>query len=189
MLEQWDKSIHAADSALAKGYHHPAIWTWLAWSLDMSDRDSLALVYYDSTIAGRRPYPSPTEWHNRGRILEDSKRTSAAIASYDSAIAQSPKYGDAWHSKGRLVRRIAGPKSALRLLETAVECDSSNWFYWGDLAQCQDLLGLNRKALDSYREARRQGPEDWGYLGVVDKRIEVLEADSIRRSHESRGGR
>jgi tetratricopeptide (TPR) repeat protein len=144
-----------ADKALERFPHEPELLAAKAVALGRSGDLQGALSFSDAAIEERGD--APYVWLARGDVLL-ARKESRADYCFQKAFLLAP--GD-WfvHWLAARVRCYYEQFAlALKLLQQALEWNSSHFLLWLELGQCQKALGLMGPARHSFQQAQQLNP-------------------------------
>ena len=144
-----------ADKALEKFPREPELLAAKAVALGRTGDLQGALAFSDAAIEERGD--TPYIWLARGDVLLTRKEPRADYC-FDKAMLLAPRdWFVAW-----LAARIRYFHEqfvlALKLMQSAVEWNTSHFLLWLDLGRCQQALGLVGPAHNSYTQAHQLNP-------------------------------
>ena len=145
-----------ADKALERFPHEPELLASKAVALGRSGDLQGALAFSDASIEERGD--TPYIWLARGDVLL-ARQEPRADYCFEKALLLAPKdWFIAW-----LAARIRSYYEqfvlALKLLQQAVERNTSHFLLWLELGQCQQALGLVGPAHNSFVQAQQLNPQ------------------------------
>ena len=145
-----------ANKALERSPREPELLAAKAVALGRNGELDEALAFSDASIEERGD--SPYLWLARGDVLL-AREESRADYCFDKAVALSP--GD-WVTVWLAARIRYFYKqfaAALKLLQQAIELNTTHFLLWLQLGQCQLALGLAGPAERSFQQARQLNPQ------------------------------
>jgi tetratricopeptide (TPR) repeat protein len=144
-----------ADKALEKFANHPELLAAKAVALARSGDLETALAFSDASVEDRGD--SPYIWLARADVML-AREESRADFCFDRALMQEQNsWLVAWLAARIRVfyRQFA---LALKLLQRALELNSTHFLLWLELGQCQEALGLTGPATSSFEQASQLNP-------------------------------
>ena len=145
-----------ADKALERFPHEPELLAAKAVALGRSGDLQGALAFSDASIEERGD--TPYVWLARGDVLL-ARREQRANYCFEKALLLAP--GDwfiAWLA-ARIRYYYEECSLALKLLQQAIEWNTSHFLLWLELGQCQQALGLIGMARHSFKQAQQLNPQ------------------------------
>ncbi|HEY9172308.1 MAG TPA: tetratricopeptide repeat protein [Verrucomicrobiae bacterium] len=145
-----------ASKALEQFPREPELLAAKAVALGRAGEREEALAYSDASIEERGD--TPYIWLARGDVLL-ARAESRADYCFDKALALAP--GDwvtAWLA-ARIRFFYRQFAVALKLLQQAIELNTTHFLLWMQLGQCQLALGLAGPAARSFQQARELNPQ------------------------------
>ncbi len=145
-----------ANKALGTFPREPELLAAKAVALARSGELDEAIAYSDAAIEERGD--TPYIWLARGDVLL-ARKESRADYCFDKALALTP--GDwvtAWLA-ARIRFFYQQFVAALKLLQQAIELNTTHFLLWLQLGQCQLALGLTGPAERSFQQARQLNPQ------------------------------
>ena len=145
-----------ADKALERFPHEPELLAAKAVALARSGDLQGALAFSDAAIEERGD--TPYIWLARADVLL-AREEQRADYCFEKALLLAPKdWFIAWLA-ARIREYYEQFVLALKLLQQAVEWNTSHFLLWLELGQCQQALGLTGLARDSFEQARQLNPQ------------------------------
>jgi len=145
-----------ANKALERFPREPELLAAKAVALARNGEFDDALAFSDASIEERGD--APYLWLARGDVLL-AREESRADYCFDKALALAP--GDwviAWLA-ARIRHYYQHFVAAMKLLEQALEWNTTHFLLWLELGRCQLALGLAGPAKHSFRQARQLNPQ------------------------------
>jgi tetratricopeptide (TPR) repeat protein len=145
-----------ADKALEQFPDNPELLAAKAVALGRDGDLQEALAFSDASIEERGD--TPYIWLARGDVLLARKETRADYC-FEKALAMAP--GDwfiAWLA-ARIRYFYKQFAAALKLLQQALEVNSTHFLLWLELGRCQLALGMAGPAEQSFDHARQLNPD------------------------------
>src|SRR5580765_2303963 len=155
-LGEFREAMLWADKALERLPHEPELLAAKAVALARSGDLKGALVFSDESIAefGDKPYV----WLARGDVMLARKEQRADYC-FEKALMLAPRdWFIAWLA-ARIRQYYEQFALALKLLQQAVEWNTSHFLLWLNLGQCQQALGLTGPAEGSFKIAKELNPK------------------------------
>jgi tetratricopeptide (TPR) repeat protein len=155
-LGEWREAKLWADKALERFPHEPELLAAKAVALARGGDLEAALTFSDASISERGD--SAYVWLARGDVLLSRKEHRADYC-FDKALFLAPRDWFVtwlaarvriWHEQFAL---------ALKLLQQALEWNTSHFLLWLELGRCQMRLGLVVPARNSFDQARQLNPQ------------------------------
>lgn len=144
-----------ADKALERFPHEPELLAAKAVALGRNGDLQGALAFSDASIEERGD--TPYIWLARGDVLL-AREEHRADYCFEKALLLAPKdWFVAWLA-ARIRFYHAQFVLALKLVQQAIEWNSSQYFLWLQQGQCQQALGLVAPARHSYTQAQQLNP-------------------------------
>jgi tetratricopeptide (TPR) repeat protein len=145
-----------ADKALERFAHEPELLAAKAVALGRSGDLQGALVFSDASIEERGD--TPYVWLARADVLL-ARRENRADYCFQKALLLAPNsWFIAWLA-ARIHYYYHQFALALKLLQQAVEWNTSHFLLWLELGHCQEGLGLIGPARTSFRRAQELNPQ------------------------------
>src|SRR5580765_6923315 len=145
-----------ADKALERFPHEPELLAAKAVALGRSGDLQGALAFSDASIEERGD--TPYIWLARADVLLARKEQRADYC-FEKALMLAPRdWFIAWLA-ARIRQYYEQFALALKLLQQAVEWNTSHFLLWLNLGQCQQALGLTGPAEGSFKIAKELNPK------------------------------
>lgn len=144
-----------ADKALERMPHEPELLAAKAVALARQGDLQEALAFSDASIEERGD--TPYIWLARGDVLLAREETRADYCFEKALMLAGADWFIAWLA-ARIRKFYKQFAYALKLLQKAVELNSSHFLLWFEMGQCQQALGLVGPARDSFGVARQLNP-------------------------------
>jgi Flp pilus assembly protein TadD len=144
-----------ADKALEKFPSEPELLAAKAVALARSGDLQGALAFSDSAIEERGD--TPYVWLARGDVLLARKESRADFC-FEKALAFAPNDWSLPWLAGRIRYYYQQFALALKLMQQALEANTSHFLLWLELGRCQQALGLAGPARHSYEQAKQLQP-------------------------------
>ncbi len=144
-----------ADKALERFPTDPELLAAKAVALGRTGDLSAALAFSDAAIAEHGD--SPYVWIARGDVLLAHKEARADYC-FDKALFLAPRD---WFTLWLVARvRLFYEQFvlAVKLLQQALEWNTAQFTLWLDLGRCQQAMGLNASARNSFLQAQQINP-------------------------------
>jgi Flp pilus assembly protein TadD len=144
-----------ADKALEHFPSQPELLAAKAVALARNGDLHGALIFSDASIEERGD--TPYVWLARGDVLLARKENRADYC-FEKAQMLAPRdWAVAWLA-ARIRYFYEQFALALKLLQQAVESNASHFLLWLELGRCQDALGLENLARNSFTQAKQLNP-------------------------------
>ncbi|MBI5234978.1 MAG: tetratricopeptide repeat protein [Deltaproteobacteria bacterium] len=91
-------------------------------------------------------------WHNKGEVLNKLKRFDKAMPCFDRAL-KIKEFASPWNGKGEALKGIGRFVEARACFHKAVETFGGYAAAWAGKGFCEERLGLEKEAVDSYKQA------------------------------------
>lgn len=145
-----------ADKALEQSPDHPDLLAAKAVALARGGDLDEAMAFSDAAIEERGD--TPYIWLARGDVLL-ARQESRANYCFDKALAMAPgNWFVAWLA-ARIRYFYRQFTAALRLVQQALEWNSTHFLLWLELGRCQLALGMAGPAERSFDQARQLNPD------------------------------
>jgi Flp pilus assembly protein TadD len=159
-----------ADKALEQFPHEPELLAAKAVALGRSGDLQGALLFSDASIEERGD--TPYVWLARGDVLLARKEPRADYC-FDKALLLAPKDWFVLWLAARVRFYYEQFALALKLVQQAVELNTSHFLVWLELGRCQHALGLASLARTSYTQAQQLNPQSYEVRDAVAKLSEI----------------
>jgi len=127
------------------------------------DQEQLQIVTdarndYQRTLRGRLDFP---ETHLQlGGLTLTRRNLPAAKAAFETAVKMDPQLTDAWMTLGRIAFVENGPKSAVAILQSAIEKNPDTGLLKQSLGNAYLEQGLFDRGLKAFEQARAIEPQE-----------------------------
>jgi tetratricopeptide (TPR) repeat protein len=144
-----------ADKALERFPREPELLAAKAVALARSGDLQEALAFSDASIEERGD--TPYIWLARGDVLL-AREEGRADFCFEKALLLAPRDWFITWLAARIRSFYEQFALALKLLQKALELNSSHFLLWLEMGQCQQALGLVGPARNSFTQARQLNP-------------------------------
>jgi tetratricopeptide (TPR) repeat protein len=154
-LGQYQDANQWADKALERFAHEPELLAAKAVALARNGDLQGALAFSDSAIEERGD--TPYVWLSRGDVLLARKEVRADYC-FEKALLLAPRDWFVTWLGARIRYFYKQFVLAVKLLQQAVELNTTHFLLWLELGRCQQALGLAGPARHSFEQARQLNP-------------------------------
>jgi len=154
-LEEYREAKLWADKALERFPHEPELLAAKAVALGRSGDLDGALAFSDASIEERGD--TPYIWLARGDVLLAREETRADFC-FEKALLLAPRDWFTLWLAGRIRYYYEQFALALKLIQKALELNTSHFLLWLQMGKCQQMLGLVGPARNSFTQAQQLNP-------------------------------